>query len=267
MSGINVLDIVIVVILLLFAIIGFSKGFLASLLKLFSSVVSLAVAVWLAKPVAVFIDGFANLTTWFADKIGAAIAGIDTFFTYTVGVTPSTAWVPDGSITGVDLKAAINAGVTGLSDIFKTGLNLLIQDDVVLESGTVISSWFGQMLGGIAMLIVSAVAIYIAIRIAVGILSKIFDAITKNPAIGGLDRLLGLAFGAAKGALVIVVVFAAYCVLSVVLDPIIPAISNLIDTSFIGKPVYDIVSEFITNQIGQIDFNALIQGAFNNIHL
>jgi uncharacterized membrane protein required for colicin V production len=264
MGPLNILDIAIIVILLIFSIAGFSKGFLSSLLKLFSSVASLAIAVWLAKPVAVFIDGLTNLSNWFAEEIGAAIAGIDTFFTATVGVTPSTAWTPGGSIVGSDLKTAIDAGVTGLSDIFKTALNFLIQDDVVLESGTVISEWFGEILGGIAMLIVAAIVVYIAIRIAIGILSKIFDAITKNPAIGGLDRLLGLAFGAVKGALLIAIIFGVYSVV-VVIPGVETATSSFLDNSLIGKEIYNIVSEFVVETIGQIDFNALIQGAFNSI--
>ncbi|PKK95795.1 MAG: hypothetical protein CVV59_01860 [Tenericutes bacterium HGW-Tenericutes-4] len=257
MGSFNVLDIVIVVILLIFSIAGFAKGFLSSLLKLFSSVASLAIGVWLAKPVAVFINGIFNLTGWFADKISGAIAGIDTFFTFVVGTDIA------GPLNATDLRANID-GINEISSIVKTALKLLIKDDTVLEVGTSISGWFGETLGAVATLIVAAVLIYIVIRIAIGILSKIFDAITKNPAIGGLDRLLGLAFGAAKGALLIAVIFAVYSVL-VVIPGVEQATSSILDASTLGKPIYNIVSEFVVNQIGQIDFNAIIQGAFSSV--
>lgn len=259
MGSFNVLDIIIVAILLIFSIAGFAKGFLNSLLKLFSSVASLAVGIWLAKPVAVFINGIFDITTWFSDKISGAIAGINVFFTRVVGTDIAA------PLNATDLRANIDS-ITELSGIVKTAMKLLIKDDTVLQNGTVISDWFGQTLGAVATLIVAALIVYIAIRIVIGILSKVFDAITKNPAIGGLDRLLGLAFGAAKGALLIAVLFAVYSVL-VVIPGVEQATSAILDASKIGKPIYDIVAEFVANQIGQIDFNAIIQGAFNSVGL
>ncbi|MGD9901458.1 MAG: CvpA family protein [Spirochaetales bacterium] len=262
-TSLNALDIVIIVIMLIFIISGFARGFLSSLLKLFSSVVSLAIAVWLAKPVAVFIDGIVNMNSWFADKIAAAFSSMDAFFNLTVGVDfPGGA--PGADITGAILKDEIANGVSSIGAIFKTALNFFIQDNATITNGTVLKDWFGQLLGGIAALIVAAVLIFIAIRIVVAILSKVFDAITKNAAIGGLDRLLGLALGAAKGALVIAVMFAIYSVVSVV-PGVEAATSSIIDGSVIGKPVYDYVSEFVVSQIGQIDFNAIIQSLFNSI--
>jgi uncharacterized membrane protein required for colicin V production len=242
---------------LIFSLAGFAKGFLNSLLKLFSSVASLAIAVWLAKPVAVFLNGTVNLASWFADKITVAITEVHTFFTYVVGTD-----IP-APLTAVDFRANID-GITELNGIVKTAMKLLIKDDTVLQAGDTIGAWFGQTLGAVATLIVAAVLIYIGIRIVIGILSKIFDAITKNPAIGGLDRLLGLVFGAAKGALVIGVMFAIYSLVAAV--PVIEqATSSLLDASTIAKPIFEIVAEFVTTQIAQIDFNAIIQGAFNSI--
>lgn len=257
----NVIDIIIIVILAIFTLAGFIRGFLSSLLKLFSSVASLAIAIWLAKPVAVFIDSITNATSWFGDKIGEALAGADGFFNMIVGTDIGTV---GNSITGVELKGFIDTTITELGQIFKTVLSLFVQDTSVLESGTVLSEWFGSLLGGVATLIVAAVAIFIAIRIVIAILSKIFDAITQNSAIGGLDRLLGLVFGAAKGALVVAVLFA---ILSVVI--ILPGVENLItpliDEAVIGEPIFNYVLDFIETQLATIDFNALIQGAFASI--
>lgn len=260
MGSLNVLDIAIVAILLIFAIAGFAKGFLHSLLKLFSSIASLAIGVWLARPVAVFINGFYDLSGFLAEKIGAALTTVDALFNFTVGVVePGVPWGAGESITGDVLKTAIN-GVEGLNIFFKNALSLLIKDTDVIANGTLLADWFGSVLGGIAMLIIAAIAVYIAIRIAVGILSKIFDAITKNPAIGGLDHLLGLVFGAAKGALLIIVIFAIYSTFLAAIPLISNAVSPILDGSMIGNEIYNQVSEFIANQIGQIDFNAIIQG-------
>ena len=117
----------------------------------------------------------------------------------------------------------------------------------------------------VATLITVALALYILIRIAVGILSRIFDAITKNSAIGGLDRLLGLAFGAIKGAAIIAVLMGLVIAIS-----LIPGINTVLDSyikdSQIGEPIFNYILDFVTSQLDRIDLSELLQNALNNIH-
>jgi len=244
MGALNWMDIGIICIMLIFIIAGFAKGFLQSLLKLFGSVASLAIGIWLAKPVAVFINGIFDLTGWFAGKFAAEITKI----------IPSFGDVLSADLGGADLVTQIEA--LNLNGILESVLKLLIKDDILIEAGNSISSWLGNMLGAVATLVVATIVIYLAIRIAIGILSKVFDAITKNPAIGGLDRLLGLVFGAAKGALLIAVIFAIYPAVAVV-PGVQNIVSPLIDTSVIAKPIYTFVSEFVATYLNQIDFTTL----------
>jgi len=244
MGALNWLDIGIIGIMLIFIIAGFAKGFLQSLLKLFGSVASLAIGIWLAKPVAVFINGIFDLTGWFATKFAAEVTKIVPVFGEVLGA----------DLSGAALKSQIEA--LDLNGILEYALNILIKDDILIEAGSSVSTWIGNMLGAVATLVVSAILIYLAIRIAIGILSKVFDAITKNPAIGGLDRLLGLVFGAAKGALLIAVLFAVYPAVAVV-PGVQNIVSPLIDSSVIAKPIYTFVSEFVATYLNQIDFSSL----------
>lgn len=59
------IDIVVVVLLLAFTIIGLIKGFFNSLLALISSAGALALAIWLGKPAAAFINKIVNVPAWF----------------------------------------------------------------------------------------------------------------------------------------------------------------------------------------------------------
>ena len=75
----------------------------------------------------------------------------------------------------------------------------------------------------------SLVIVFLAIKLAVSILAKLFESITNaSPTISGINRVLGMVFGAIKGG---VVVFALFALCSLVAQ-----------VPFIGTPVYDAVS-------------------------
>ena len=233
-----VIDIVIIAILLVFAIVGMVKGFLNTLLSLFSTFASLAVAVLFAKPVAKFLNSVFHIVT----KIGAKIAaGITNITPFQSGYSPAT----DG-LTGAELKEYIASQGLGVKEKV---YSLFIEDSVTFNiteaSATAeavdadIVRYIGERLAGVISIVIAAVVLFIALKIAVFLLSKLFDALTKHRAINGIDRTLGLVFGLAKGALLVCIgLGVAYLVAS-------STIEGWVENSTVTKWVYKYVTEFV----------------------
>ena len=210
-------DIAVVIIMVIIAIIGISKGFLKSLIGLFGTLVTLALAVWLAKPVGDLINSWWGLNEVFAGLIEPTIAG------------------------AFDVSSATEFNAFGmlLAAIFGAPVSFPVPAEYI----TGIAEQLGTLLSTVA----SAVVLFIIIKIIVWLLSRLFDAITKNRVVNGLDRLLGFVFGLLKGALFVAIVFGVLSVVcasvSVVADWFLP----LLESSPISKWAYGYVAEFVNN--------------------
>jgi uncharacterized membrane protein required for colicin V production len=154
-------DIVFIVLIAIFAIIGLSKGLFESILGIFSSILSVAIAIAVSGPVSGFLNSTVHANEFFA--------------------------------------------------------NLLVKWEWITAEGKVI---FGKLytveqIGNTVSIIVAVVAVWLLIKLAIALLSKLFDnATSSNSALSGLNRVLGLVFGAAKGFLIGVVVLGLASVLS-----------------------------------------------------
>ena len=142
MGALNVLDIIIIAIMLIFSIAGFAKGFLSSLLQLVGSVASLAIAVWLAKPLASFISSIADVAGWFGDKIAALLVDADPLFGWAVGDAELIGLDPLVALDNAKIEALING--SELSLVFKKAILALVPDGSNIAVGTGIGEWFGM---------------------------------------------------------------------------------------------------------------------------
>ena len=65
-----------------------------------------------------------------------------------------------------------------------------------------------------AVWVVTVIALFLIIKLVIFILAKIFESVTKNsPTLSGLNRLLGMLFGAVKGGVTVAVLLAVCCLL------------------------------------------------------
>ncbi|MCL2539850.1 MAG: CvpA family protein [Firmicutes bacterium] len=207
------IDIAAVIIIAVIAIIGVSRGFLRSLLSLFGTLVTLALSIWLAKPVAGLINGWFGLNEVFADWIAPVVENA----------------FPDAgypSAFGILLQT-----IFGLRDAGQT----------LGEYVDMITAHLGELLSIIATVII----LYILIKIAVWLLSMLFNAITKNRVVNGLDRLLGLALGLVKGILFVAVIFGAIYLLSTVIGSLYDFINPLLDASSVSNWFFNLIAQFI----------------------
>lgn len=236
----SVLDIIVIAVLAIFAIIGFVKGFLNTLLSLFGNLASLAIAIVIVKPCAKFLDGIFHIVDWLG---GLIINGVQN-----ANILPdlsASTMTPDGVISYLKQTNTLLGKFTSL-----------FVDTSVAEYGagaTDLVSTLTQSMGNFAAMVFTVIVMFILIRIAVLILSKIFDAITKKSALSGLDRLLGGVFGFCKGALMVTVILSIMYTIS----PIFPQIDGWIQDSSFTNWLYSYVNELVNWLVNTVDWKSL----------
>ena len=106
--------------------------------------------------------------------------------------------------------------------------------------------------------ICSVVILFLAILLVIHVIAKIFESVVNNsPTVSGVNRVLGLVFGLARGCVTVLVLLALCSVLSqvpVIGAPLYDAIEN---TKITGK-VYDYVDEFVEKNLTKEKIQDLI---------
>ncbi len=252
----NLADIVVVAILAVFGIAGFSKGFFHTLLNIFSTLVALAIGIVTAKPVAAFLDGTFKITNYLSKIATDYLGDLNAWFQNTLSENGLTEY------TGEAVKNALGT-VDGVKDTYyETILKNFIGTNN-FTADTVMGSWLGGVIGDVALLIISVFLVFIGIKITTAILGRIFDTITHNPAVGALDRLLGLAFGVVKGAIIVAIIFVVLNLITFV--PFVGTeLDVLINESTVALPIKNYIAELISDLTRQVDWNSIIPTIFDN---
>lgn len=234
-----IIDIAIVVALIIFGIIGLKKGFLKSIISIFSWAVCIVIAVLLAKYVAGWLNGIFNFSGFIGEKISGGLVSTNEFFTQTINTYQAG---------GKDaLIAAIPQDINGLlAQLVKV---VFSNSNVDMTSTETIANVVGSSIGHICMVIISGILVFIVLKIAVALLSKLFDKISKTKILGSLNKILGLVFGALKAALVVIVLNCVLVGLS-----LIPAVNKTItpiiqDNTHIEKFIYNKTDEVIEKYV------------------
>ena len=234
----NIIDIVVLALLILLLLIGFFKGFLNTMLKFISTLLSFAAAIYLARPVT------ALLNNWF---------GVVNKFSTMFAQKFSEMFVPFTNVSGEIIKAEhINA--TG---ILKKALSLFIDNSTIYESDTALVQTLANNAASMFVIAIITIVLLVLIKLVIYLLAKLFDALkNRSAAFSGLDRILGGVFGLAKGLLIIAIVF----VIANLLQPI-PEVASALETVFkgssIAKPMYDYITTLANTYIETIDFNSI----------
>ena len=251
-----IIDIIILAVLLVFGIIGMIKGFLNTLISLFSAVASMTVAILCARPVAKFLNSIFGIISGIGGKIAGAIGGEIIPFQYY-----AEQGSPINTLDGVGLKTYLETdGLSFQERVYR----LFIEDAKTFEVGeggysaadANVAQYIGERLAGVISLIIATVVVFILLRIAVLLLAKLFDALTKNRAISGLDRAMGLLFGLLKASIIICVVLAVFYLIAN------STVQGWIDNSVVTKWMYKYVTELIDWIATKFDLPDFITGLF-----
>lgn len=106
--------------------------------------------------------------------------------------------------------------------------------------------------------IVTVIVMFLIIKLAIFILAKIFESVTKNsPTLSGINRVFGMLFGLAKGGVWVAVILALCSAVSQV--PVIgTTITNKIAETKVTSFVYKYVDDFVDNQLTQEKIDGII---------
>lgn len=235
----NWLDVALIIILVLFVAIGFWKGFMFSILSLFSSFINFMIALFLTKPtVTLFNNWFkldSALTKGFAKKISGMHEG---FNTNLVGMS------------NADIKSHISTtlkeGEFPLPKIFNSMLKVN-SEKIGNKTSLTLTDILSKSLGTFFSLVITFVILFILIYIILFILSKLSKKAHESEGVRTIDRILGVVFGIAKYAVTIVFLFA---ILSLFKEGgVLKPVFEYIGKSEISKFVYSNVNHFVDKYI------------------
>ena len=196
-------DIIFIAIVAIFAIVGLWKGLLDSILGLVTTLVSIVLSIWWAKPVAKFLRKIVDIDNIFFKMLKGAFAEKETI--KVLGVI---------SLTREKLSAFLTVAL-------------------------------------------SAVIIFILIRLAVWVVSKLFDSATaSNSALSGLNRVFGLAFGVAKGLVVCCAILAGLYVIGN--TGLAKNLDTKLDNTKVVSFFYKYTGDFVTEKLNASKIQSII---------
>ena len=245
-----IIDIAIVVALVIFGIIGFKKGFLKSIVSLFSWIVCLIVAVLTAKYVAGWINKIYDFTGLIGGKIAEGLTGTNEAFAMAINQFAS--------------KEEIVAKCTEGTNSFLAQLIKVIFNNTAVDmsSTDTVAGVLGASMGHVCMVIIAGVLVFVVLMIVVKLLSKLFDKIASTKILGGLNKILGLVFGLLKGGCTIII---GNCILIVL--SLVPAINGFLtpiiqDNTHIERAIYNTTDKYVEEYIIE---GELIQNWVNDL--
>lgn len=134
--------------------------------------------------------------------------------------------------------------MVGLNSFFEKALTSI----GISESGLANHSL--QELASVCSLVLSMLIVFILIKVAVWLLAKLFDSVTANStALSGMNRLLGLVFGAVKGFAIVLIVLGLTAVVSIYVTPVGTKVNNFLENSSITMKTYNYIEEWVDNDL------------------
>lgn len=238
-----ILEIVVIGIILVCGFIGLKKGFLQSVLSLFTNFAVLLVSVFTAKYGALVLDKLFGFVGFMGKQMGKVLAKV---------ADGALATVFSDGATVADANAIIDG--TGLFGPLKTLLKKAVAQNSNDLVGNSIANIGGKALGAIIAMIVAGIIIFLLLKLILFLLSKLFENLTANKILGTPDKILGLVLGFVKGGLIIFV----YGVVLVILT-LIPTVNDFVspiinEHTFVTKGIYKLTDNFVEkNVIDNID--------------
>ena len=229
-----IIDIVIITILIIFGIIGLKKGLFKTVLSVFSWFVCLLVAIFTAKYVAGWINGLYDFSGLIGNGISKSLIKSNNFFAQSISF-----YAVGGKESLIDaIPSDVNALVKQLIKV------VFSNTQVDMSSTETIGSVVGLGLGQICMIVISGILVFIVLKIAVALLSKLFDQMAKTKIIGGLNRFLGLVLGLIRGALIVIVINLILVGLSLV--PMVNKLTTPIiqENTYVEKVIYKTTDKY-----------------------
>lgn len=197
----NALDIVFIVILLIFAMGGFKRGFLQELFKLLKWLFSYVGAKLLTSSVSLYLYEFFKIETHLNNKVTEMVGSLD-FSSLDNLRTTIEVGLSEIPLLGGYVSKVLEQN-WNLTELYQSGVADIQSKLVTLIMNEITPT---------AMSFMESVTFILLFLLLIIILGIIFNAIIKithnSKLLGGADKLLGGVLGAIKGVIIFILVFA-----------------------------------------------------------
>ena len=236
----NWIDVIILVILIVFIAIGFWKGFMFSIISMFSAFVNFSIALLLTRPITNLFNSWFGLegalTNSFSDKLTSMSPD---FNTNLVGMTNSQ--------ISKHIENTLEDSNFPFKNLFSSMIDIK-SSSIADKSSLTLNDILSKSLGSFFSLIICFVIIFIIIYLILFLLSKLSQKAKEIEGIRVTDRILGVIFGIIKGTLLIVGLFTILSFFKEdgVLEPLFNYIKQSEVSGWIYSNVNILVDKYIT---------------------
>lgn len=182
-----IVDVVALVLLFAFALVGLSKGFVKTFFSIFGTILSLLIAILLAPSVVNFLQNSTSI-------VSSVVEGVEGFAQGLVG--KETLDMTIGAISESTLQ---QAGVGGW--IFSLILSFKGLEGIPLD--TTVGELLGPTFAYYVVVVFAVILLFIIFKIIFFVISRIVKSLYKFKLVATLDRTLGFVLGAANGIITI----------------------------------------------------------------
>ena len=253
----SIIDYIVIGLILLFAIMGFVKGFFKAMFSFVKGVAKLFLSLYLAKPLSIFLSNVklgaetipSIITSKFGDKIIGLFVSQSTFDAYGGNIAGNV--LEQNLLSSADKSAKCFAYI--VKCFFK---NMFAEDAIYIDYGD-FTTKFCYAFMTIILIIISFLLILIVLSILFAILTKLFSMGSEKFVFRLADRFLGMGFGVLKAGLLILVAMFILKMLSGM--PILSTyITNIMEQSTISLNIYNIAYDIFSKIISIINFENLL---------
>lgn len=230
--GVGIIDIVIVLSVILFLVLGWKNGFLTPLINMASGIFGIVGSILLARP---FVD--LAIEPWFGTEVRTRILEFlnEKLGTIAAGITPDT------------IQESVQQAFPTFPKFLQDLIAGAISPDVINQGVESIINSLVEPLTGFALVIISFLMLFLGSIVVFFFLKIIAKMITSLPIVKQIDKILGLLFGMVKIALLIFVLFFVLGLL------------------FTIPPVYNLIGAFVeTDMALSVEQFRLSKWLYNN---
>ena len=250
----NWIDVAIIAIVLIFVIIGCVKGFVFSILSIFSSTVNFFISLFLTKPVASLLNAMFGMESSLSGNFAAKLTAMNCGFDVELATFGSQA-----ELSSHVSETINNSNLSGFSKgILNNTVHITTEN--VAGTTTTLNDIISKSFAAFLTLVVSFVIVFILIYLILWIISTISKKMHKNQDVRLVDRILGFVFGLTKGFLLIVFVFGILSLFNE--NGILAPVIDYIKASTIGGWLYGNVSTFVHKYI---DLKEILKGIIDSV--
>ncbi len=209
----NIADVIVILIVLVFGLLGYKKGFIKTAFGMASFFVAIILAFSLYKPVGYTISVNTEIDEWIYNTIAGKVEEKESM-----------------NIENKSDVSSIGEAIKNLPENMKEQIGL---DEVKDHAKSAIA----ESVTEVALNIIAFVGIYVIARVLLAVLCFVLDKLMLLPVLKQLNEILGLMMGLLRGVFGIFIVFSVITFLSSVCD--IEVINLYISNSLIAKFLYE----------------------------